>query len=31
MSPCQDIDDTYQNSKPINGATKFVGLILVYL
>ena len=31
MSPCYDIDDTCQNSKPINGTTKFVGLTLVYL
>ena len=31
MSPCYGIDDTCQNSKPINGTTKFVGLTLVYL
>lgn len=30
MSPC-DVDVTCQSSKPINGATKFVGLALVYL
>lgn len=31
MSPCYDIDDNYQNSKLVNGTTKFVGLTLVYL
>lgn len=31
MSPCYDIDDTCQNSKPVNETTKFVGLTLDYL
>lgn len=33
MSLCWDIDDTCQQlaTKPVNGATEFVGLALVFL